>query len=875
MNSKQPIKLSDYNPYNFRIPKIDLDFVICEDYVRVQSSMLIEPLSQENSPLILQGENLELEELSIEGIVLSKEKYNISSVNLIIHDLPSNAFNLKIINRINPSENSSLQGLYLSKGMLVTQCEAEGFRRICFHPDRPDVLSKYRVRLEADLKKYPILLSNGNQTLPSNVLTNESRHEVIWEDPYPKPSYLFALVAGDLKVVKDTFCTASRREVAINLYVEEGDEPYTTHAIESLKKAMAWDQSVYGLEYDLDEYNIVAVRHFNMGAMENKSLNIFNSKLVLADSKITTDDELKRIESVIAHEYFHNWTGNRITCRDWFQLSLKEGLTVFRDQSFTSDLHSQTTKRIEDVSILRNVQFLEDSGPTSHPVKPAKYFAIDNFYTTTIYEKGAELIRMLYMILGHRCFMKGMELYVNRFDGSAATTEDFIDSIIKGACVDKFKLGFDINQFSKWYYQAGTPLVSIKRKWDSKVGKLTLSVHQSIPNNKENSEVEPLVIPLLLSIIKPNGRSIDERLLILKDAKNDFILENLPINEKAPVLSLFRQFSAPVRWESDSSIDETFHLFRFDDDQFSRWNAGQSLMQKAILARASDMPNIDLEEMLINSISYLIDKDRKNDLEDLSVLLSLPGLSELELAQASNGLVDPISLYDAKICLMSTFGQKLFQPLKSLLKESRSSCALKWPKGQGARKITGLAWSWLVASRDIHVRRECIKAVQGNSMTLARAALKSLQPIESDERQIAMKNFYELWKDYPVILDTWFSLEASSPRKNALRRVKELLEHPRFDPMAPNSVRAVLGGFSVNIKNFHAIDGSGYNFFAEQIIELDQRNPITASNMAKVFGRWGTYVADNSKPMYRALIKLSDSDLSSNTREIVDLILAS
>ena len=432
INKDKIVRLSEFKSYPFKIPRIDLNVLIYQESVIVESIMKIEPLSKVNGQIILNGVNLELEEISIQGEVLSDNQYFLSLETLSIQIIPLTPFELRIRNRIDPYKNSSLEGLYLSESLITTQCEAEGFRRICFHPDRPDVLSEYTVRIEADYQQYPTLLSNGNKVSSSTCSFNPSRHQVTWHDPFPKPCYLFALVAGRLEKKSDTFTTASNRIVAINIYVEKGDKNYCSHAINSLKKAMSWDEKVYGFQYDLDEYNIVAVRHFNMGAMENKSLNIFNSKLVLADSKIATDDELVRIESVIAHEYFHNWTGNRITCRDWFQLSLKEGLTVFRDQSFTADLHSDSEKRIEDASFLRNTQFLEDSGPTSHAVKPSHYLAIDNFYTTTIYEKGAELIRMLYNMLGHKSFMDGMSEYVMRFDGCAATTEDFINSLIEG-----------------------------------------------------------------------------------------------------------------------------------------------------------------------------------------------------------------------------------------------------------------------------------------------------------------------------------------------------------------------------------------------------------------------------------------------------------
>ena len=425
MSTQKAVKLSNYSEYPYLIPSIYLDFEICTEYVVVQSSMIIKPKLKNSSKLILKGNQIKLLSISINGNELNSEEYSIYEQDLIIDRTPASGFELKIISKIDPFRNTSLEGLYSSAGMLTTQCEAEGFRSICYHPDRPDVLSKYTVRIEADRNLYPILLSNGNRKYSGEINNDSSRHEVIWEDPFPKPSYLFALVAGKLNEVSDTYVTSTGRLIDIKIYVECGDEKYTKHALNSLKKAMKWDENNYGLEYDLDEYKIVAVRHFNMGAMENKGLNIFNSKLVLADSKTATDDELERIESVIAHEYFHNWTGNRITCRDWFQLSLKEGLTVFRDQSFTSDLHSAGLKRIEDVSFLRNYQFAEDKSPTSHAVKPKEYIAIDNFYTTTIYEKGAELIRMLELLLGKEKFFLGINLYIKTFDGTAATTEDF------------------------------------------------------------------------------------------------------------------------------------------------------------------------------------------------------------------------------------------------------------------------------------------------------------------------------------------------------------------------------------------------------------------------------------------------------------------
>jgi aminopeptidase N len=639
----------------------------------------------------------------------------------------------------------------------------------------------------------------------------------------------------------------------------------------SLKKAMAWDEKVYGLEYDLDEYNIVAVRHFNMGAMENKSLNIFNSKLVLADAESTTDGELERIESVVAHEYFHNWTGNRITCRDWFQLSLKEGLTVFRDQSFTADLHSAALKRIEDVSMLRNTQFREDSGPTAHPVKPSEYKAIDNFYTTTIYEKGAELIRMLHTLIGQKRFMAGMELYVQRFDGTAATTEDFIQSIAEGACSNGEKLGFDLDQFERWYHQAGTPQVSVKRHWDSQAGTLTLEVRQFTPPTPGQPTKKPLVIPMAFAVIGTDGRIGEEKLVVLDRDEQSVSVKDLPRQANPPALSIFRRFSAPVTLDMDVSVDESLQLLAVDDDPVARWEAGQRLWRNVLLARACQQTNNPLEERLALALSQLISNGAESDPSLLAMLFAMPGLPEMEAAQ---DVADPLVLYQAYQALKSWLGAKLANPLQDLLDRSRLNWGAHWPAGQGERMLTGLAWSWLAAAGDIDVHKEALKAVKGPSMSLARAALRALQPIQCTERDEALESFYQRWQDRAVILDTWFALEASTPRANGLERIKQLLDHPRFDPMAPNAIRAVLGGLAANPPVFHAVDGSGYNFMVDQLIAVDQRNPITASRMVKVFSRWQSYAPSRKAAMSKAIDQLACAKLSSNTREVISLIQA-
>ena len=865
MVSAAPVRLADYSPWPFALPAIHLAVDIRPGDVLVTSRLDLEPRGGAEA-LQLRGVDLEICSIRLNGDDLAGDAYSYTDQLLTIHSPPSKPFVLETCCRIDPYNNSSLEGLYVSGGLLSTQCEAEGFRRITFHPDRPDVLSRWTVRIEASRASCPVLLSNGN-AISEEELT-DGRHAVTWKDPFPKPSYLFALVAGELREIRDLYTTASGRAVTLRLHVEEGDEPYTTHAMESLKRSMAWDEQVYQLEYDLDEYNIVAVRHFNMGAMENKSLNIFNSKLVLADAETATDAELERIESVIAHEYFHNWSGNRITCRDWFQLSLKEGLTVFRDQSFTADLHSAAVKRIEDVAMLRNTQFREDAGPTAHPVKPAEYQAIDNFYTTTIYEKGAELIRMLHTLLGQERFMRGMATYVSRFDGTAATTEDFVQSIVDGAAQDGQPLGFDSERFKRWYHQAGTPELTVQRQWDAVKGELTLELRQSTPPTPGQTEKQPLVLPIAVALVGEKGRIGEEQLLVMDGDQASLTLQGDP-GSAAPALSLLRRFSAPVNVQLEQSLQESLQLLAHDDDPFSRWDAGQRLARQVLLARASGEPDATVEAALIQALRQRLNAFDGGGGQDLAVLLALPGTAELEALQNP---VDPPALYAARREWIAELGRQLADPLNQLLDVCRGEWPQAWPAGQGARSLTGLAWSWLAAAGDAEARNQALEAVSGPSMTLARAALRALQPLEVDERDLALDRFYQRWQDKPVILDAWFALEASAPRTDGLQRVQALLEHPRFDPLAPNSLRAVLGGFTANVPVFHAIDGSGYRFMADQIAAVDRRNPITASRMAKVFSRWSSYGVDRQSAMRQAIDQLAAGELSSNTAEVVAML---
>ena len=870
MSTNKSTKLSDYVEYPFLIPSIYLDFDICVDLVEVQSSMIIEPKLKESSRLILQGNQIKLLSISINGKELNSEEYYNSPDELIIFNPPISKFELKLISQIDPFRNTSLEGLYLSSGMLTTQCEAEGFRSICYHPDRPDVLSNFTVRVEADRDLYPILLSNGNKKYSGNL--NNNRHEIVWDDPFPKPSYLFALVAGKLNTVSDKYVTKSGRLIDIKIYVETGDEKYTQHAITSLKKAMKWDEDVYGLEYDLDEYKIVAVRHFNMGAMENKGLNIFNSKLVLADAETATDDELERIESVIAHEYFHNWTGNRITCRDWFQLSLKEGLTVFRDQSFTSDLHNSGIKRIEDVSFLRNFQFTEDKGPTSHAVKPKEYVAIDNFYTTTIYEKGAELIRMLELLLGKEKFMRGINFYIKTFDGSAATTEDFINSLIKGAYLDKANCTFNLTKFLNWYYERGTPKVYVNQSWDSKKSILNVSFEQKINSDKSNENIE-MVIPILYSCYgREKGAEpiVEDKLFILDKNKKNLQINALNGEKDSPVLSIFRRFSSPVIWESDLSIDDYLFLFLNDNDCFSRWDSGQILMREIIKNNINKHVNYSLEYSFINAIKETIKSLEINDSFLLSTLLTIPGLAELEPLFEK---VDPINIYKESLNFQVLIGNKIHQELRVLSENILVNINQEWPMGRGERKLLGTIWSYLALAGDEGIKKDCVEAIVSSSMTMARSALRALKPLDSPETEEASNLFYDLWKENPVVLDSWFAYEASRPHKQGINVIEKLLAHSKFDWKAPNAIRAVIGGFSKNIESFHSIDGQGYLFMAEKIIEVDKINPITASRMVKIFSKWKTYIDKNKEEMYKSILKINKANISSNTREVVELIL--
>ncbi|MFZ9172281.1 aminopeptidase N [Vulcanococcus sp.] len=886
------VRLEDYRPAPFLIEHTELLFQLHGDHAVVEAQLQLRPnpAAVEAGPWLFRGEQLELLDLALDDQPLAPEAYRLDGSGLELLHPPAQACTLRSRVKIEPHRNTSLEGLYVSGGLFTTQCEAEGFRRITFHPDRPDLLSRFRVRIEADQTSCPVLLSNGN-CLETGVLP-EGRHFALWEDPFPKPSYLFALVAGQLEEVRDQFVTASGQTVQLRIHVEPGDAPYTAHAMASLKRSMRWDEERYGLEYDLSEFNLVAVRHFNMGAMENKSLNIFNSKLVLADAETATDAELERIESVIGHEYFHNWTGNRITCRDWFQLSLKEGLTVFRDASFTADLHSAAVKRIEDVSLLRNTQFREDAGPTAHPIQPDHYQAIDNFYTTTIYEKGSEVIRVLHTLLGEETFMRGMALYVSRHDGTAATCNDFVQAM-QDAAEQAWQQGaplprFDFQQFRHWYSQAGTPVLEIERHWDGEAGTLQLRIRQHTPPTPGQPQKQPVVIPLLLGLVGQGGEPLPlqlpgehaavmpggSRLFVIDKPEQSILLVGLEPHAHPPALSLPRGFSAPIRVELERSSSELLHLLACDSDSFARWDAAQVLLREAVLDRAAGQVNDELEEGLVAAFERILAEVGMCDAYR-SVLMSFPGLPELEdAALTRHGEADPPALFEALLALQARLGEALASPLEQALERCRPQWLQIWPAGVGDRQLTATAWSWRIAAGDPGARAEAAAAVQGPSMSLARSGLRALQCHDSPERDGALEAFYQRWQEKPVILDAWFALQAATPFGDGVERLRQLMEHPRFDPAAPNSLRAVLGSFAGNPTQFHAADGRGYRFMAEQIAAVDQRNPITASRMAKVFSRWQSYGPVRSVRMREALELLAAKPLSPNSREVVDQSLS-
>jgi aminopeptidase N len=877
----QSIRLKDYRVPDYQIETVDLEFDLQPDATRVKSRLAIranydDALGQK--PLTLDGEDLKLVGIGIDGRPLKKDEYSLSDSGLVISAPPAN-FTLEIETLLNPAANTQLSGLYISNNVFCTQCEAEGFRRITYFLDRPDVMAVYRTTIRADRSKYPVLLSNGNLVEEGSL--PDGRHFAVWHDPFPKPCYLFALVAGDLACNEDRFTTRSGREVKLCIFVEHGKEGRTGYAMDSLKRAMRWDEERFGLEYDLDLFNIVAVSDFNMGAMENKSLNVFNDKFILADPQTATDSDYAGIEAVVAHEYFHNWTGNRITCRDWFQLSLKEGLTVFRDQEFSSDMRSRPVKRIQDVRMLRARQFPEDAGPLAHPVRPESYIAIDNFYTATVYEKGAEVIGMLQTILGKDGFNKGMKLYVERHDGEAATCDQFVAAMADAN-------GADLEQFKLWYSQAGTPEIGVEGRYDAEKGVYELTVTQRCPPTPGQPEKQPMHIPFAVGLLDQQGQGIPLRLegeavevaettrvLPVKSAKQVFRFVNVP---EPRALSLNRGFSAPVIVKAAQSGAERTFLMAHDSDPFARWEAGQQYATELLLhyvearQRGED---IVFDPLFVEAIGHIL-RDTSLEKAFAAEAIALP--SEDYIAERM-AVVDVEGIHVAREALRRRIAETLKRDLLRVY-EGNQNIGSYSPDAvsAGRRALKNAALSYLsVLAQDEQAMLDRIfdQYRQADNMTDRMAALRLLIDIEGREREEALDDFYKRFQDDPLVLDKWLALQAISVLPGTLSRVRELLKHPAFSLQKPNKVRALIGSFTSNALHYHAVDGSGYDFHAERILELDPINPQVAARLLAPFGRWKRFDAGRQAKMKQALERiLAAPKLSRDVYEIASKSLA-
>ncbi len=860
-NNKQYIKLNDYKIFDYDIPNIFLDFIIEDKKVIVKTKLKLIKKNLNASTLSLDGIDIFVEKIYLDEILLEEKYYSIQKKRLLINSIFKENFTLKIVGSIKPKENLSLLGMYESNNIITTQCEAEGFRRISYHSDRPDILSKYKVRIEANKEVYPVLLSNGN-LIHSNDLKHK-RHEVIWEDPYPKPSYLFALVAGKLSCIKDYFITKSNKKVEINIYVEEGDEKYVQHSIKSLKKSMKWDEEKYNLEYDLSLFNIVAIRHFNMGAMENKSLNIFNSKLILANSETATDQELERIEGVIAHEYFHNWTGNRITCRDWFQLSLKEGLTVFRDQEFTADLHNRSIKRLEDAKFLRKTQFREDSGPTSHSVMPETYLEIDNFYTTTIYEKGAEIIRMLKTLVKDKKFNLGFRNFISAYDGKAATIDQFVEKILEN------NKEINIDKFKTWYKQNGTPLVKFGRKWDPKNKTLKIQTSQINQNKKTLYNDLPLIIPINIAIYMSKNKKINKT-FILKEKEEEFTLKNIKTNFDTPIITYLRNFSAPIEWETDTTFAEKLLILEFETDYFTIYDTIKRIYKEIINKRIYEKPDFNIENKLITTIKTIIKSNKTINLYLLSEILSIPTFSEIE-SEIKN--IDPLKIYKTIDNLNYLFGTELKEELLIKVKALDKNLKKVWPEGKDERKLIEIIWKLLLSSKDQKIKSTIINYLDSNSMTLSKAALNVFTRIDCPEREEISSLFFNKWKNNPIVLDNWFFFKASIEKDNNHKSIEDLFNNDYFDVKSPNTLRSILNAYVSRNSLFHSLDGSGYSYVAKKIIEFDKSNPIVISRFLKIFSTFRNYKNPYRRNIFKELKYIKGNELSPNSREVIDEIL--
>ncbi|MGX2040591.1 aminopeptidase N [Methylocaldum sp. MU1018] len=861
------VYLEDYTPPDYLIETVDLFFELDEENTRVTSRLRVRrnPESpREYRELELNGEDLVLESIRLNGRSLNAPEYRLSGESLVLPSVPDRPFELEIVTRINPKANTALEGLYLSKDMLCTQCEAQGFRKITYFADRPDVMAKYTTTLVADKARYPVLLSNGNR-IAAGELKN-GRHWVKWEDPFKKPSYLFALIAGRLECLEDRYVTGSGKEVALQIFVERHDLDKCDHAMQSLKNAMRWDEENYGREYDLDLYMIVAVGHFNMGAMENKGLNVFNTKYVLARPDTATDADYEHIEGVIGHEYFHNWTGNRITCRDWFQLSLKEGLTVFRDQEFSADRTSRAVKRIDEVNMLRTKQFAEDAGPLAHPVRPESYIEINNFYTLTVYEKGAEVVRMIQTLLGKNGFRKGTDLYFQRHDGQAVTCDDFVK------CMEDAN-GVDLARFRRWYSQAGTPELHIAADYDAANRALNLTVRQSCPPTPGQPSKAPFHIPLALGLLAPDGTELPLRLegetephaqktriLDIQEPEQRFRFIGLP---DKPVISALRGFSAPVRLHLDRDYRELAFVFSHDPDSFNRWDAGQQLATQVILDLAGRFAKGETPETVDSHLTEAYRRVISDEWPDLSYLALLLTLPSEEYISASMKIVDPDAVHRARQTVKRELAGALeteFRRLYETHHVDQSGCFDA--EAVGRRRLKNVCLAYLGELETDAAHRLGVKQFrEARTMTDQISALSVIVNGHNPEKADCLAEFYDRWQKEDLVIDKWFTLQATCHLPGTLNRVKELLAHSAFDLRTPNRVRSLIGAFSqANPVNFHVRDGSGYEFLADRVIALNALNPQVAARMLTALTPWRRYDLERQKLMRRQLQRIAGTE---------------
>ncbi len=838
-NTPHPVSLHDYQPPEFLIDRVDLRFELDPERTFVEARLKLRrnpAATRGDGTLRLHGEQLDLEQVAIEDRRLTPAEYRVDSESLTLLRVPDR-FCLLTRVRIHPNLNTALEGLYQSGDMLCTQCEAEGFRRITYFLDRPDVMACYGTTLVADRRRFPVLLSNGNRVESQDL--EDGRHLVRWEDPFPKPSYLFALIAGDLSAIEDHFTTASGRAIELRIYVERHNLDKCDHAMRSLKKAMRWDEEHFGREYDLDVFMIVAVSHFNMGAMENKGLNVFNDKYVLARPDTATDADFEGIEGVIAHEYFHNWTGNRITCRDWFQLSLKEGFTVYRDQEFSADMGSRGVKRINDVRLLRAHQFPEDSGPMAHPVRPESYIEINNFYTATVYQKGAEVVRMQANLLGPERFRQATDLYFERHDGQAVTTDDFV------RCMEDAS-GRDLGQFRRWYAQSGTPELTVQDDYDAQSGFYTLTIRQQTPPTPGQPVKAPFHVPLAIGLLGADGQDLPPRLLgepagvapgtrvlELRESEERFCFIDLPVR---PVPSLLRGFPAPVKLYFEYSDDELLFLMAHDGDGFNRWDAAQTLLQRLLLTLVADS-EAEIPARFFEAFRRAL-LDPSSDRALLAEVLTLP--SESYLGDQMD-VVDVDGIHHARMVLGRLIGERLREDLLRVYRENGETGPYAFtPETSGRRALKNLVLGYLMRAEDARALEDCqSQFAAAHNMTDVMAALRLLVDHGGEEGARALEEFYHRWSREPLVLDKWFSVQATSPRPDTLARVTQLMEHGDFSLRNPNRVRSLVGAFChANQVRFHAANGGGYRFLADRVLELDPLNPQIASRLLKVMIRW-------------------------------------